>query len=86
MLIKYIGTPDQITCDHNGKRYVFNKSNPIMDIPVDVFRLVSKESSGVISEYLMPYEPPVAPAIGVCMVEPKDEPKKAGRPKNDKRK
>jgi hypothetical protein len=56
MKVKYVGKVDQITCDYNGKRFVFNKSNPISDIPVEVFRLVSRESSGVISEYLTPFE------------------------------
>lgn len=88
MKVKYIGPVDQISCDYNGKRYVFNKKEPIRDIPIEVFRLVTKESSGVISEYFEPYEAPKEQVIETNMDEKidtylknKEEVKKPGRPK-----
>jgi hypothetical protein len=37
MLVKYIGHGDMISSDWNGKRYVFSKRNPIIEIPEGLY-------------------------------------------------
>ena len=63
MLVKYIGKADQIIGEYDGKRYVFNKKNPIVEIPVKVYDYI-KASRGMRTGDIVPYYPEtVAPVI-----------------------
>lgn len=63
MLVKYIGKADQIIGEYDGKRYVFNKRNPVVEIPVKVYDYI-KASRGMRIGDIIPYYPEsVAPVI-----------------------
>jgi hypothetical protein len=81
MLVKYIGRVDQITTDYNGKRYVFQKCQPITEIPKEVFLHIQREATGNLAEWLE-----IQPEIKIVekIVEVEKEEKKRGRPKKEK--
>jgi len=77
MLVKYTGKADQLIGEYDGKRYVFNKKNPIVEIPVKVYDYI-KASRGMRTGDIVPYYPgTVAPVIAlkeVIQEEPKLKP------------
>ena len=56
MLVKYTGKADQIIGEYDGKRYVFSKKNPIVEIPVKVYDYI-KASRGMRTGDIVPYYP-----------------------------
>ncbi len=77
MLVKYTGKADQLIGEYDGKRYVFNKKSPIVEIPTKVYDYI-KASRGMRTGDIVPYYPEtVAPVIApkeVIQEEPKLKP------------
>lgn len=77
MLVKYTGKADQIIGEYDGKRYVFSKKNPIVEIPIKVYDYI-KASRGMRTGDIVPYYPEiVVPVIApkeVVQEEPKLKP------------
>lgn len=86
MLVKYIGRPDQIITIYNGKRYVFSKNYPIVDIPVEVFQYIQRDKYH--GDMIMPHYPDSKEEIKEQVQEDHIEntifKKKAGRPKKER--
>ena len=82
----YTGRPSQITTDYNGKRYVFSRRNPIVNIPVEVYNHV--ERNLMFADMIAPYEEPEeiieTHSHGNLENTTITHKKKAGRPKGRK--
>jgi hypothetical protein len=89
MLVKYIGHGDMISSDWNGRRYVFSKRNPIIDIPDGLYDNI-KSSNFVLKNAIMFHEPAdnvpewVRKVMNPVVKDVEPEIKKRGRPKKDK--
>jgi hypothetical protein len=53
MLVKYIGKAHSVVAEFNGKKYCFNKREPIKDIPMEVYNYIQKSGS-IYSEDVIP--------------------------------
>lgn len=47
MLVKYVGHGDMMSADWNGKRYIFSKRRPIVEIPDGLYDFI-KSSNHII--------------------------------------
>ena len=82
MKVKYVGRPDQITTDYNGKRYVFQKVSPVSDIPIEVYDHVVRTTPETIEKCLEPiFQPePKVEVVEEEIIKPeKKDVKKRGR-------
>ncbi len=73
MLVKYTGKADQLIGEYDGKRYVFSKKNPIIEIPIKVYDYI-KASRGMRTGDIMPHVPE-------AIVEEKSKTKPANKEK-----
>lgn len=61
MWVKYIGKPDQMYCEHNGKRFVFSRKRPVQDIPAVVYDNI-KSTQSILKDDVIPWEAPAKEA------------------------
>ena len=75
MLVKYIGKADQLIGEYDGKRYVFSKKRPIIDIPIKVYDYI-KTSRGMRIADIVPHIAEPAPIVEAKVVPeiPKSKP------------
>ena len=86
MLVKYIGHGDMISSDWHGKRYVFSKRNPIIDIPDGLYDNI-KSSNFVLKNAIVFVERPTEHPVVLQDEEDLEEvieKRGPGRPKKDK--
>ena len=96
MWIKYTGHERYVVEEYNGKKYVFGKDNPVVDIPAEAYQFFAQSRSPNLRD-IVPCNPPIGVmkdilkdcGYSVCLKEeaPKSEEfskRKPGRPKGKK--
>lgn len=68
MLVKYTGKASMLISEYDGKRYVFSKARPIIDIPIKVYDYI-KASRGMYSGDIMPHIVEPAVDLNGCIEE-----------------